>query len=66
VKSLTQPEMLKSINNAVTVFSSLEMEEVPSYSIWKLMGELNKPEMKKGLGFMVSFMKNLANTDMNK
>jgi uncharacterized protein YjgD (DUF1641 family) len=66
VKSLTQPEMLKSINNAVTVFSSLEMEEVPSYSIWKLMRELNKPEMKKGLGFMVSFMKNLANTDMNK
>ena len=66
LKSLTQPEMLKSINNAVKIYSSLEMEEVPSYSIWKLMRELNKPEMKKGLGFMVTFLKNMANTDMDK
>ena len=63
LKSLTQPEMLKSINNAVKIYSSLEMEEVPSYSIWKLMRELNKPEMKKGLGFMVTFLKNMANTE---
>ena len=62
VKSLTQPEMLKSVNNAVKIYASLEMEEVPSYSIWRLMRELNKPEMKKGLGFMVTFMKNMANT----
>ena len=54
-----------SVNNAVKVYSSLEMESVPSYSIWKLMRELNKPEMKKGLGFMVTFLKNMANTDTN-
>ncbi len=37
VKSLTQPEMLKSVNNAVKIFSRLEIEAVPEYSIWKLM-----------------------------
>jgi len=60
VKSLTQPEMLKSVNNAVKIFSRLEMEAVPEYSIWKLMREMNKPEMKRAIGFMVSFMKNMS------
>jgi uncharacterized protein YjgD (DUF1641 family) len=60
VKSLTQPEMLKSVNNAVKIFSRLEMESVPEYSVWKLMREMNKPEMKRAIGFMVSFMKNMS------
>ena len=63
VKSMTQPEVLRSVDSAVKIYSSLEMDNVPSYSIWKLMRELNKPEMKKGLGFMVTFMKNLANIE---
>lgn len=60
VKSVTQPEMLNSINNAVNIFSSMDIEEAPSYSIFKLMREMNKPEMKKALGFFVMFMKNLT------
>lgn len=60
VKSLTQPEMLKSINNAVRIYGSLDMDSAPEYSIWKLMREMNKPEMKRSLGFMVTFMKNLS------
>lgn len=62
VKSMTQPEMLNSVNNALKIYSSMEMESVPSYSVWKLMKEMNKPEMKRTLGFMVTFMKNMAKT----
>lgn len=62
VKNLTQPEMLNLANNAVKVYGSLEMKEVPQYSIWKLMREMGKPEMKKALGFMVTFIKNMANS----
>ena len=65
VKNLTQPDVLRSIDNAVKMYSNLEMESVPSYSIWKVMRELNKPEMKKGLGFMVTFMKNMAKENTN-
>jgi uncharacterized protein YjgD (DUF1641 family) len=64
VKNLTQPEMLKSIDNAVRIFASLEMDEIPEYSIFKVMREMNKPEMKKTLGFFMTFMKNL-NKDIN-
>jgi len=60
VKDMTQPDMLKSIDNAIKMYSSMDMDKVPSYSIWKVMREMNSPEMKKAIGFGVSFMKNLS------
>ncbi|MCK5137205.1 MAG: DUF1641 domain-containing protein [Bacteroidales bacterium] len=65
VKNLTQPEMLKSVDNAVRVFASLEMDDIPQYSVFKVMREMNKPEMKKALGFFVTFMKNLSKNNIN-
>lgn len=62
VKNLTQPEMLKSVNNAVKIFASMDIDQAPQYSVWKLMREMNQPEMKKALGFFVMFMKNLNNS----
>jgi len=47
LKSLTQPEMMASINNAIKVYSSLDMDTVQEYSVWKQMREIKKPEMKK-------------------
>jgi len=60
VKNLTQPEMLQSVNNAVKVFASIEVKDIPEYSVWKLIREMNKPEMKKAIGFFMTFMKNLS------
>ncbi|MCK4992919.1 MAG: DUF1641 domain-containing protein [Bacteroidales bacterium] len=65
VKNLTQPDMLKSVDNAVKVFASLEMENIPEYSIFKVMREMNKPEMKKALGFFITFMKNMSKNNIN-
>ena len=67
VQNLTQPDMLKSVDNAVKVFASLEMEEIPEYSIFKVMREMNKPEMKRTLGFFMTFVKNMnKNTNQSK
>jgi uncharacterized protein YjgD (DUF1641 family) len=60
LKNLTQPEMLLAMNNAVNVFQKLEVEDIPEYSMWKAMKEMRSPEMKKGIGFMISFLKNLS------
>lgn len=65
VRSATQPEMMAAMNNGFKVYASLEMENVPEYSIFKVMREMNNPEMKRGLGFFVTFMKNMA-TETNK
>jgi uncharacterized protein YjgD (DUF1641 family) len=60
LKDLTQPKMLKSMDNAVKVFASIETDEIPEVSIWKLMRTMNKPEIKKGIGFVVTFMQNIS------
>ncbi|MBK7094233.1 MAG: DUF1641 domain-containing protein [Saprospiraceae bacterium] len=52
--------MLKSIDNAIHVYSSIETKDIQPYSVWKIMREINTPEMKKALGFGVTFMKNLS------
>ena len=60
VKEMTQPEVLGTMQNAIKAFNSMETESVPSYSVWKLMREMNSPEMKKALGFAITFMKNIS------
>jgi uncharacterized protein YjgD (DUF1641 family) len=47
------------------------MNTIEEMTIWKALRELRSQEMKKGLGFMIQFMKNLAadkniNNDINK
>ena len=40
--------MLEAINNAVGIYQNLDPKDTPEYSIWKVMRELNTPEMKRG------------------
>lgn len=60
VKEMTQPDMLSAMDNAVNVFKNLDTKDIPEYSLWKAMKEMRSPEMKKGIGFMITFLKNLA------
>ncbi len=60
VKSLTQPDMLKAINSGLVVYKSIEIEDVEEYSMWKAIKAMNSKEMKKGIGFMITFLKNIA------
>jgi uncharacterized protein YjgD (DUF1641 family) len=63
VKGMTQPDMLQALNNGVKVYKSLDTRDIPEYSVWRAMKELRTPEMKKGLGFMITFLKNLSKED---
>ena len=60
VKNITQPDMLHAINNAVSIFKNLDTENIKEYSLWKAFREMNTPEMKRGIGFMITFLKNLS------
>ena len=60
VKGLTQPDMLTALNNAVSIYQNLDPIDAPQYSIWKVMRELNTPEMKKGIGFVITFLKKIT------
>lgn len=60
IKEMTQPEVLGTMENAMKAFNSMETESVPSYSVWRVMREMNSPEMKKALGYGITFMKNVS------
>jgi len=60
VRGLTQPEMLNTVNNAVSVYQEMDKENVEEYSLWKTFRTMNSKEMKKGMGFLMTFMKQLS------
>ena len=41
VRLATQPELMAAINNGVKIYSSIETENIPEYSIFKVMKEMN-------------------------
>jgi len=65
VKNLTQPDMLKAFNNALAIYKNLDMENVEEYSLFRAMMEFRKPEMKKGIGFMITFLKKMNEIQPN-
>jgi len=60
IKEMTQPEVLSTMHNAIKAFNSMETVSVPSYSVWRVIREMNSPEMKKALGYGITFMKNVS------
>jgi len=60
VRAATQPEMMKAINNGFKIYGSIETENIPEYSIFRVLREMNQPEMKRAMGFFITFMKNMA------
>jgi uncharacterized protein YjgD (DUF1641 family) len=64
VKSMTQPDMLEALNNGVKVYKSIDTKNIPEYTMWKAFREMRTPEMRRGLGFMITFLKNLVKEDI--
>ena len=60
VKSLTQPDMLNAINNAVSVYTKLDIEIEGNVSYFQLFKRMNTPEMRSGMAFGIKFLKSLA------
>lgn len=61
VKNLTQPQMLKTINNLVNAFNNIDFEIKDKITYRKLIREFNQPEVKKGLFITLQILKNISN-----
>lgn len=66
IRNITQPDMLKAINNAVGIFKSLDLDHIEEYSLWRAFRELNSKEGKKMTGIVFAILKNLAQINQNK
>lgn len=60
VKNLTQPDVLQSINNATEIYKKLDFDSMEEFSLWRAFKEVNKPGMRRGLGFLIVFLRNLS------
>jgi uncharacterized protein YjgD (DUF1641 family) len=60
VKNLTQPEMLQAINHAVAAYQQIDSAKVQEYSLWRAFREINQPETRRGLGFLIAFLHNFG------
>lgn len=60
VKSMTQPEMLATVDNALGFFQKMDITVDQDVSYFQIFKEMRKPEVKKGMIFMLEFIKNMA------
>jgi uncharacterized protein YjgD (DUF1641 family) len=59
LKNLGRQEVLNPVNKTINAFVKSSNEEVKKVSVWKFMQQMNSPEMKKTLGFLLNLVKNI-------
>lgn len=60
IKNLTQPEMLATVNNALGFYRKMDIVVDKEVSFWQILKELRDPEMRRGIAFLIQFLKNMA------
>jgi uncharacterized protein YjgD (DUF1641 family) len=65
IKNLTQPDMLKSMNNAVSFFQKMDVAVEKDVSLLALIKEFRDPEVRRGIAFLLAFAKNMASLKGN-
>jgi len=60
VKSLTQPDMLQALDNALSVYKKLDIEVDEKVSYFTLIKRMNTPEMRRGIAYAIRFLKSMA------
>ena len=66
VKSMTQPDVLGSVNNALDFFKQMDIEIDKEITIGRLLKQMRDPEVKRGLYFMLEFVKNISTPKNNQ
>jgi uncharacterized protein YjgD (DUF1641 family) len=62
--NIADPKLLNKINSATTALKAINPEDIEEYSVWRLMKQLNKPEIRKSIGFIMVFLQNLSKTEI--
>jgi len=67
INNLTQPELLQSAAHLTGLLSTLRIDEkLDNKSLFKLVREFNKPEVRKTLSFVLRLVSELGKTNSNQ
>ncbi len=58
--AIGDPEVLNKINTAVAALKETSPEDIEEYSVWRLLKQLHKPEIRKSIGFVMAFLQNIT------
>lgn len=61
LSAIGDPKVLNKINSTVVALKEIDTENIEEYSIWRLMRQLNKPEVRKSIGFIMALLQNISN-----
>jgi len=53
-------QMASFFDNAVVAYQKTDFDQNKKYSMFKIIREMNSPEVKRTLGFMITFLKNIS------
>ncbi|MCK5170283.1 MAG: DUF1641 domain-containing protein [Bacteroidales bacterium] len=53
-------QMANLFDNAVVAYQKTDFDQNKKYSMFKIIREINSPEVKRTLGFMITFLKNIS------
>ena len=53
---IADPRVLDKINAITTTLRDIRTADIEEYSVWRMVSELRKPEVKKSIGFIMAFL----------
>lgn len=62
--NIADPKLLNKINTVTTALKDINPDDVEEYSVWRLMRQINKPEVKKSIGFVMALLQNISKTEI--
>ncbi len=63
--NIADPRLLDKMNVAVSAIKEINPEDVEEYSLFRMMRQMNKPEVKNSLGFMMAFLQNISKAQID-
>jgi len=63
--NIADPNLLNKINAATKALKDINPEDIEEYSVWRLIRQMNKPEVRKSFGFIMAFLQNISKTEKN-
>lgn len=61
--NIADPNLLNKINAASKALKDINPEDIEEYSLWRLIRQMNKPEVRKSFGFIMAFLQNISKTE---
>ncbi|MFN8211899.1 MAG: hypothetical protein U0T33_13165 [Bacteroidales bacterium] len=56
---LGNPGFLEKLGAIADALGEIRTEEIEEYSVWRAMRELNKPQVRKSIGFIMAFLEKI-------